>query len=660
MVAAEAFLEFEDTEHTRECLEVYFGESVPLGDAAAGQAEAPGSSPNGPAAGGPAGSTRLDQFYVRALFVNGCLMQRSAVVDDNLRGQALHAQTVKSAQCIIHGIELALSPALGLERYKFLVYNGSVHFWRITRFLQTDGLRRALLPQLQKVVDAIAAVDAALPDDRQAAAEARGAPDGAAAAAGGEAPAMGGAVITKRGVQEWHARNLISLALCHIEAGRQDAGGKQAGAGAADALKCLDAALQLTRVRATRKEVESLRLHFLSAKSSVAASGQSDADSILAAELRLLALEEDAGGGKQDAAAAAAAVAAGLRAAVDELEKTLKESSFRNYRSLVLGPGVRVALKNVEAQAAWIAAKRGCEPASVHAFVRSAIDCDDLKARLRAKLAVCLLELRSVAADGPDAGAQAGARAARARRYGILKQLEVALVGYLKSIQNAARLAGHHPRADAGAAPVDAELKRGVHDCVKLVWNASLPLLDHRLFTQEGGGIVRSCFKLSTRALEAIHSNNAFLRASLHMEVAQHVIESPTGAALPTYATIVRRGCASPRLHGHFVTGGDPLDGLDRAASPASTGRARPRRRRATPAPPTATPGPWWARSSSGGSTGTSSPCGRWWSASARRAIGRRTMRERTPTPTGAPPARTAAAIRPATAARRTSTRRWC
>ena len=154
VVAAEAFAEFEDTKHTRECLEVYFGESMPCtpghhehadptsGGALGGLGDAAGSGSAVSFSDDPGSTLKLDQFYVRALFVKGRLMQHSAVVDANLRGHALQTQTLQSAQFIIRGMEMALSPTLGLERYKFLVYNGSVHFWRITHFLQCDGLLR--------------------------------------------------------------------------------------------------------------------------------------------------------------------------------------------------------------------------------------------------------------------------------------------------------------------------------------------------------------------------------------------------------------------------------------------------------------------------------------------------------------------------------------
>lgn len=40
-------------------------------------------------------------------------------------------------------------------RYSLLVYNGSVHYWRISRVLQREGLRCHLLPSGQTVVDAV-------------------------------------------------------------------------------------------------------------------------------------------------------------------------------------------------------------------------------------------------------------------------------------------------------------------------------------------------------------------------------------------------------------------------------------------------------------------------------------------------------------------------
>ena len=40
-------------------------------------------------------------------------------------------------------------------RYGVLVYNGSVHYWQISRILQREGLQCHLLPSEQIVVDAV-------------------------------------------------------------------------------------------------------------------------------------------------------------------------------------------------------------------------------------------------------------------------------------------------------------------------------------------------------------------------------------------------------------------------------------------------------------------------------------------------------------------------
>ena len=42
-----------------------------------------------------------------------------------------------------------------LLRYDVLVYNGSVHYWQVSRILQREGLRSHLLPSCQIVVDAV-------------------------------------------------------------------------------------------------------------------------------------------------------------------------------------------------------------------------------------------------------------------------------------------------------------------------------------------------------------------------------------------------------------------------------------------------------------------------------------------------------------------------
>ena len=42
-----------------------------------------------------------------------------------------------------------------MGRYGFLVYNGSVHFWHVSRPLQREGLHAHLLASQQQIVDAV-------------------------------------------------------------------------------------------------------------------------------------------------------------------------------------------------------------------------------------------------------------------------------------------------------------------------------------------------------------------------------------------------------------------------------------------------------------------------------------------------------------------------
>jgi hypothetical protein len=69
-------------------------------------------------------------------------------------------------------------------RYAFLVYNGTVHYWHVSRPLQRDGMRSALLPSQEAFVQALLAA------------------------------------VT--GQEEWKARCLGALALCYAEAGKPD------------------------------------------------------------------------------------------------------------------------------------------------------------------------------------------------------------------------------------------------------------------------------------------------------------------------------------------------------------------------------------------------------------------------------------------------------
>ena len=60
--------------------------------------------------------------------------------------------TVPGNKLTVPGNKLTLSISC---RYGVLVYNGSIHYWHISRVLQREGLRCHLLPSEQTIVDAV-------------------------------------------------------------------------------------------------------------------------------------------------------------------------------------------------------------------------------------------------------------------------------------------------------------------------------------------------------------------------------------------------------------------------------------------------------------------------------------------------------------------------
>ena len=69
-------------------------------------------------------------------------------------------------------------------RYAFLVYNGTVHYWQVSRPLQRDGKRASLLASQEPFVQAL--------------------------------------VATVTGQEEWKARCLGALGMCYLESGKPD------------------------------------------------------------------------------------------------------------------------------------------------------------------------------------------------------------------------------------------------------------------------------------------------------------------------------------------------------------------------------------------------------------------------------------------------------
>ena len=99
----------------------------------------------------------MHQFMVRTLLVQATLIQRGAT---GRRGAGLTDQISKAIELVMRALEIAVAE----PRYKFLVYNTSVVFWRVSRPLQRQGRFSAIVEQMQRVADAVRELG---PDDTE-------------------------------------------------------------------------------------------------------------------------------------------------------------------------------------------------------------------------------------------------------------------------------------------------------------------------------------------------------------------------------------------------------------------------------------------------------------------------------------------------------------
>jgi hypothetical protein len=89
-----------------------------------------------------------DQVLARAYLAQATLLSRSAA---GRKGDGLIDQTLKSLEFVTKALDIAASD----PRYKFLVYNASIAYWRISRVLQRAGRSKHLLPTMQRISDAV-------------------------------------------------------------------------------------------------------------------------------------------------------------------------------------------------------------------------------------------------------------------------------------------------------------------------------------------------------------------------------------------------------------------------------------------------------------------------------------------------------------------------
>jgi hypothetical protein len=94
-----------------------------------------------------------DQFCARALFVTA---HCDAAAADDALGSAAVQQRLRACRAILEALDIAAAQG---ARYDFLVYNASVHYWRVVRPLLRAGAARFVVPSLQRVSGALEALD---------------------------------------------------------------------------------------------------------------------------------------------------------------------------------------------------------------------------------------------------------------------------------------------------------------------------------------------------------------------------------------------------------------------------------------------------------------------------------------------------------------------
>ena len=79
-----------------------------------------------------------NQFYCRALFVKAQL-EAAKTINAKLEGAKALKQTQKAIDIIMEALDIILLEQ-NRPRYDFLVYNASVHYWRIARAILREGV----------------------------------------------------------------------------------------------------------------------------------------------------------------------------------------------------------------------------------------------------------------------------------------------------------------------------------------------------------------------------------------------------------------------------------------------------------------------------------------------------------------------------------------
>jgi hypothetical protein len=92
-----------------------------------------------------------NQFYCRSLFVKA---QLESLKVNGLDGDKALAQTQKAIDIVLAAVDIMLLPQ-NQPRYDFLVYNASVHYWRVARPILRPGVMQFAVPSMTKMVEAL-------------------------------------------------------------------------------------------------------------------------------------------------------------------------------------------------------------------------------------------------------------------------------------------------------------------------------------------------------------------------------------------------------------------------------------------------------------------------------------------------------------------------
>ena len=399
-----------------------------------------------------------DQFAPRAHYASA-LVNHGDLVDASLKGQALVDGTLSALSQIIAGVRAASRSAS--RRHGFLVYNGSVHYWHVSRELQRDGVRPLLLPTLEPLVSALAGIAADVPGLDAWRARYLTLLSRCIADSGG----------AKADEAAKHASEAVELAAKAAAAPEQQLGDDGGGTdgGALEAARALKAHLNPAKAAADgSKEQQAIaRLQAVRSKGSAVDSAAAEA------ELRAIWREVDSAG------AEAAESATGGKGSDGSSSKTTAASAGPQEAD---GIGMRVV-----AEVAWVAASRGLVELALSGAARAA-QATTLLPRSKGEMARVAALLWRAATDPPVKLTASTVRT----HTDALRRLDSTLASLLRLRD-----------------------VRVISECCQLIWTAALPLLQSNLRARAQRPLASAA-----RALDAVSSPLHELRAKLHLELA--------------------------------------------------------------------------------------------------------------------------------------------